>query len=475
MPKKDHRTVKMSRPAGDKPVSVWVALSGVIAATLASSTALLSGGLGAGTIGLFVAGPVFIWLIWGRRTIFGSALASLVGVCGLAVMQHNGWLPPSVLDPGSVLVAVSVGLPILYGVSLLWRLRSQAHKPHSSIRPDALVLPARHAATGHQSVPWLIVEISPLDRIRRLEGAIDLVAGAEVGSVAGLVLRDQAGLELTAGSATAINGEEIFVIETSSVDGRSLLIVRSANLDLDQSGTAEQKLRDRTNFFASLGHDLKSPLNAVIGFAEMMETEIRGPMPEAYKDYPGLIRESGQTLLRLVDDMLGFARSEAGTYEIDPVPMDIVASGEAVMRQSMPEAERAGVTLKMTAMHEIIANADAGAVQRIWDNLVSNAIKYSPKGGVVTLAGKQRGNDVQLSVTDQGIGMDAEDLARIATPFEQGRNSRGRAGTGLGLAMVQRLAEMHGGRVIIRTAPGEGAHVTVTLPAAIDRTQEAAE
>jgi cell cycle sensor histidine kinase DivJ len=232
---------------------------------------------------------------------------------------------------------------------------------------------------------------------------------------------------------------------------------------------------ERTNFFAGLGHDLKSPLNAVIGFADVMDAEIRGPMPDAYKDYPGLIRESGETLLRLVEDMLGYARSETGAYELDLAPMDIAASGESVMRQSQAVADKAGIGLRMICDREVLALADAGAVRRIWDNLVSNAIKYSAAGDTVTLLSDVKHDQAIIQVRDTGTGMDADDLARIASPFSQGRNAKGRAGTGLGLALVHRLAEMQGGKVQIETAPGAGTTVTVTIPALSESQKRAAE
>ena len=122
-----------------------------------------------------------------------------------------------------------------------------------------------------------------------------------------------------------------------------------------------------------------------------------------------------------------------------------------------------------------MALADAGAIRRIWDNLVSNAIKYSSRGDTVTMHTFEKNGVCILSVRDTGAGMDAEDLARIAKPFAQGRNAKGRSGTGLGLAMVQRLAELQGGQVRIETAPGEGTHVLVTIPALSATERRAAE
>ncbi|MCR9271467.1 MAG: sensor histidine kinase [Henriciella sp.] len=259
------------------------------------------------------------------------------------------------------------------------------------------------------------------------------------------------------------------VSQFKTEDGTTLVVMEKSDSDSELS----EQLQERTTFFASLGHDLKSPLNGIIGFADIMDAELRGPLPEAYKEYPTFIRESGETLLRLVEDLLGYAKAEAGTYELDIAAMDIAASGESVLRQSQAIAELSGITLTLNTKGEVLAMADAAAVRRIWDNLVSNAIKYSSHGDTVRLDAFERDGSVFLCVKDTGAGMSADDLARIAKPFSQGANAKGRAGTGLGIAMVQRLAELQGGQVKIETALGQGTAVTVRLPAAIARKRAA--
>ena len=302
--------------------------------------------------------------------------------------------------------------------------------------------------------PVLILNVSAQGRIRSMMGQDRLLPDVRLGADLAPQLDQATGVSLT---------------HLPMMDGAWVVVLpQTTDEDTD-------RLSERTSFFAGLGHDLKSPLNAVIGFAEIMESELRGPMPEAYEDYPGLIKESGETLLRLVEDMLAYAKSEAGTYELDLAPMDIAASGESVLRQSKAVADKAEVTLKFAGQGEVLAMADADAVRRMWDNLVSNAIKYSSPGDVVTLTATTKGETSLLQVTDTGAGMDADDLARIARPFAQGRNAKGRVGTGLGLATVQRLAEMQGGQVEIRTAPGAGTTVSVTLPAYVADTKRAAE
>lgn len=391
-------------------------------------------------------------------TVIGAGAA---GLGALAVMLTGGavgtWLGASIL---TILIILQV-------FALLSRSSaSQELVSELPVEPAARVL--------SENDPVLILSVSHQGRIRAISGREAFLPGLKVGRVAEDVLgqnSDGDGL---------LSSEVVGPLSTIRVPSKSgeLIIILPAVADqpaiADQENASEQVL-ERTQFFASLGHDLKSPLNGIIGFADIMDTELRGPMPEPYKDYPSLIRESGETLLRLVEDILGYAKAEAGTYELDVAPMDIAASGETVLRQSEAIAELSGIDLSMTNAGEVMAVADAGAVRRIWDNLVSNAIKYSSKADTVTLAAFEKAGVSYLRVRDTGAGMDAEDLARIAKPFAQGQNAKGRAGTGLGLAMVQRLAELQGGQVKIATAPGAGTTVTVSLPALSTSLKRAAE
>ncbi|MEM9179081.1 MAG: HAMP domain-containing sensor histidine kinase [Pseudomonadota bacterium] len=363
---------------------------------------------------------------------------------------------------GALAVMIAGGQTgILFGTGLLTTIIFlQIFLPLQSEvdRPAVQVTTFRHGFDQFKTdrlddAPVLILNISPQGRVRSMMGQDRLLPDIRLGADLAPQLEQASGVTVT---------------HVPAKEGSWVVIAPQAEEDTD-------RLSERTSFFAGLGHDLKSPLNAVIGFAEIMESELRGPMPEAYQDYPGLIKESGETLLRLVEDMLAYAKSEAGTYELDLAPMDIAASGESVLRLSQSVADKAAVTLKFAGTGEVMAMADADAVRRIWDNLVSNAIKYSSPGDVVTLTATMLGETSLLQVTDTGAGMDADDLARIARPFAQGRNAKGRVGTGLGLATVQRLAEMQGGQVEIRTAPGAGTTVSVTLPAYVADTKRAAE
>ncbi len=382
----------------------------------------------------------------------------LAGIGALAVTLAGG-------QQGTLFgAAVFTVLIILQIYSLMTQADRAPDRPPELSQSGAEIAPP--IASNRDQI--LIINLSDLGRVRSIWGKSDYLPGLRVGGV----LDKWVGPDVTEIEARVDGASErLSVLRINTAAGALVILAPTEQAGVDVSN----EVLERTHFFAGLGHDLKSPLNAVIGFADVMDAEIRGPMPEAYRDYPGLIRESGETLLRLVEDMLGYARSEAGTYELDLAPMDIAASGESVLRQSQAVADKSNVALRMKCDREVLALADAGAVRRIWDNLVSNAIKYSAPGDTVTLLSDVRNGQAVIQVNDTGTGMDAEDLARIASPFSQGRNAKGRAGTGLGLALVHRLAEMQGGQVKIETALGSGTTVTVTLPALRDDQKRAAE
>jgi len=257
---------------------------------------------------------------------------------------------------------------------------------------------------------------------------------------------------------TIAHAEAVNVIRAPTVEGAWAIVVPEA-IYRDPAWSD-----DRTNFFAGLGHDLKSPLNAVIGFSEIMDGELRGPMPEAYKDYPGLIRESGQTLLRLVEDMLAYAKSEAGTYELDLGRVDIAACGQSVLRQSQAMADKAEVTLKFVGDEDVIAMADNDAIRRIWDNLVSNAIKYSPEGKAIDVRLTVENDHLLVEVEDRGMGIPEEEQKHLFERFFRAHNATNIQGTGLGLNIVKEYVHLMEGEISFQSKLEEGTTFYVQLP-----------
>jgi two-component system cell cycle sensor histidine kinase PleC len=235
---------------------------------------------------------------------------------------------------------------------------------------------------------------------------------------------------------------------------------------------AEQANRAKSSFLANMSHELRTPLNAVIGFSEMIRSELFGSLGDArYREYAGLIHGAGSHLLDLISDILDMSKIEAGKLELNLERVDTALVVRECTELLAERAEAGGVTvLANLGKAPVFFEADRRAVKQILLNLLSNAIKFTPERGRVLISARSAGDACCLTVEDTGIGIAADELARIGTPFVQLSNNPGRhPGTGLGLALVRALAEMHGGTFRIVSEEGIGTTVTVTLPLAIAR------
>lgn len=238
----------------------------------------------------------------------------------------------------------------------------------------------------------------------------------------------------------------------------------------DSATAAGDAHRTKIAVLAAASHELRTPLNAIIGFADALDHGCFGPLSnERQRECVGLIRQSGGHLLSVVNAMLDISKIEAGRYELDLEPFqigEVVSACEAMLAL---QAHKNGVQLvSQVDRRDAVLRADRRTVHQMLINLVANAIKFTGTGGVVTIATRTVDQHLQLSVSDTGIGMSAEQLARIGEPFVQGGGdvSRKGEGSGLGLCLVQALAALHGGEVSIDSAIGRGTVVTVSLPVA---------
>jgi cell cycle sensor histidine kinase DivJ len=417
-----------------------------------------------------------------EASIFGAG-AYFVAI----LLSEIGILPMAEAVPGFSSVARLLAFAALVTCALLVWYLARGREQSAADTDQTPLAEVSHPAKATIPVPAdsgvLLLDVTPDGMIRGADG--DRLGLPAIG--AGTLLRDVLdastpparllSVSAMAGEAVLANGRKIAFCATPYDGGTHLVLIDRQKQDqvqeakvpsVDAEARARDAVRQRTAFFASLGHDLKTPLNAIIGYADMMRHGVRGPLPEAYQDYPAIIHDSGQELLLMVEDMLDLARADADRYRLEPEPVELSASANSVIRQLENQAERAGVKLRLKADEEVWAQADARAVRQIWQNLVSNAIKYSDSGGAVVLDAEESGNAVILSVTDKGAGMSEEDVRLALEPFAQGGNARGVKGTGLGLAVVKRFAELHGGQIDIRSTLGKGTRVSVTLPRAHD-------
>ena len=258
-------------------------------------------------------------------------------------------------------------------------------------------------------------------------------------------------------------------------DGRTLGIYRNIT-DLKRRQTELEKARDaaeaanqaKSTFLATISHEIRTPMNGVIGTAELLERE---PLDERQKRLVRTVRTSATALLRIIDDVLDFSKIEAGRMELEDAPFQLRAVIEGTGETLSVQAESRGlaVTTVIEPGTPDHLRGDATRVRQILFNLIGNAIKFTEVGEIrVHIRALSESRDhvrLALSVTDTGIGVSAEQAARLFQPFSQADNSTTRrfGGTGLGLSIVRRLAELMNGGVTVESTPGRGSTFTVTL------------
>ena len=239
--------------------------------------------------------------------------------------------------------------------------------------------------------------------------------------------------------------------------------------DARRLADAEASSRAKSGFLAAMSHELRTPLNAISGYAQLMQEGIAGPVSEQQAEYLTRIITSQQHLLAIVNDLLNYSRIEAGevTYESSPVPMVEVV--DRVLGMVTPQAERKGLELTPgDCRAEVVALADQLKTEQIVLNLVSNAVKFTPDGGAVSVSCGRIDRAVTIQVRDNGPGIPADKQQAIFEPFVQlGRTlTSTHEGAGLGLAISRDLARAMGGDVTVESTFGSGSTFVLRLPAA---------
>jgi signal transduction histidine kinase/DNA-binding response OmpR family regulator len=223
----------------------------------------------------------------------------------------------------------------------------------------------------------------------------------------------------------------------------------------------------KSKFLANMSHELRTPLNAILGFAELLIDEPQGDYEaDRRKQFLEQIYKSGKHLLDLINDILDLAKVEAGQMDLRRLAFSL----RGVVRSAIDTVQPLAAAKKLSLIVEQTADtalfADQGKVSQMLLNLLSNAIKFTPEGGRITVAVAELDNEVRLSVADTGIGITAADQEKLFVEFQQvgERPSGEQQGTGLGLALTRRLAELHGGRVWVESEPGAGSRFYIALP-----------
>lgn len=250
----------------------------------------------------------------------------------------------------------------------------------------------------------------------------------------------------------------------------ALLQLRETELQRALAATQEASLA-KTNFLALMSHELRTPLNAIIGFSEVLGGELFGPLGQPrYCEYAGDIHAAGKHLLALINDILDLTKAEAGKLDLHGEPVDLAGLIDECVRLMRDRAESGDLRLSILMPPDLPPlEADRLRLKQVLLNLMSNAIKFTPPGGRVTVSADLDADcAIAVAVSDTGIGMSAEEIPAALEPFRQVDSpmSRNVEGTGLGLSLVKSLAELHEAKLTIDSTPGRGTMVRIAFPAA---------
>ncbi len=464
-----------------------------------------------------LGGVRFRWR--GRRlTDHRLPLIGLPGAVAGAVLPallHGGW---AALRSGGTVPPLATGLSALAATMLLGTLLIREHR-RLHAESDLRASEQRYRLLADHATD-LIVRIGPDQSLDYVSPAVrDVIGGRPEGylgrSPLSLVHPDDAPAVAAALAGLGVGGHTTVTHRAPPVAGRpeawletSLTnmvaagqpagivgvvrdvtarhaaeeAVRQANAQLAAQAAdiaaardaAEASSRAKSEFLAAMSHELRTPLNAVIGFSEIISSQMLGPVGNpVYVEYAGDIRYSGTHLLELITDILDFSKAEARELMLGDGDVDLGQTISVSCRMLETRAQRAQVALDTDVEPDLPRlRGDDRRVRQILINLLSNAIKFTPAGGRVHVAaGLAPEGGLIVTVADTGIGIAPEHLSLVLEPFRQIEGHLGGAqeGTGLGLPLTKRLVELHGGSLTMVSTPGRGTAVTVAFPA--DRTQ----
>jgi cell cycle sensor histidine kinase DivJ len=457
----------------------------------------ITGGMHSPLIVWFALVPAEAALAGGRVAVLRAAVSAGLALCVVAVIESLHGLPPSRLVApawqiyaGSVLAAIvqsaviaiaaqdrrlASDLAAAEGAAMYRFLADNATDLITRHGSDGRIRFASPAATRLLAVaPESLEGVAPAslvhpDDLKIMQAAFVEASYFGRAATAEVRFRRQDGsvvwTEMRCRPARAMNGKIADIVAVTrdiserKVNERALIAAR----DL-----AEQASRAKSRFLANMSHELRTPLNAIIGFSEVMTHEMFGALgTPRYLEYARLIHESGGHLLELINGILDMSKIEAGKFDLSEEIFDLEDAVQQALRFLRLQSERKGVALTMALAPEArMIFGDRRAVKQILVNLLANGVKFTPRGGEVSIVTLRDGGAIEIRVADSGVGIAEADLRRLGQPFEQGAGSHVgvQEGTGLGLALVKALCAMHGGEAVIHSVLGEGTVVRVRLP-----------
>lgn len=461
------------------------------------------------TMGLWVVAPVAASIIAGGLS---SPLAAIVfaPVAGGLALRSTGEERPLLAGLAGVAVGALLGavagfmwpaiapmvlLSGVLGVSVAAFALVAAYNTRNTLPLVPLALARMESALADQ--PGLTLVLTPAGKALAAYGAappaieIDSLfteAEAQGGLIGAVYPPDRPAVRAALSRAQAGLASQVRFTPRGALDRRVLLIVRRmqgddsrrlAALMLDATlqhareaeldaarGEAESAAQARARFIAHMSHELRTPLNAVLGFSDVMRQKLFGPLPDRYADYASSIHQAGSHLLDMISDVLDVSRIDADRYELETENIDARDIADAALALVRMQAEDKAIQLVSSLPEEpLLLTADGRAMKQILVNLLGNAVKFTPNGGQVLLGATIHANHLEVTVSDNGVGISPDDLARLGKPFEQAGDATQKAmGSGLGLSLARSLAELHGGKLTLESTLGHGTTAHLTLP-----------
>jgi cell cycle sensor histidine kinase DivJ len=471
-------------------------LSALALTTLAALVALCTGGIGSFAAVWLVVVPVEAALSASRRIVALATALALTAAGLLLLLGAGGYLPHAVTSPDqqSTLAALGIVSATLYAAGL-------ALGAELLVRTGASLLHAeedRHRLLAH-SMTDVVIRHGRNGSVLSAPRAAESIVGVQASELLGNGLFDRVHVAdrpaylAALADAASLNEERSLELrircgagqfrwvdmrclprESGAGEREVIAVLRDISERKSQdraieTARAESERADaaKIRFIATMSHELRTPLNAIIGFSDMLTNESLELDPRRRLEYAKLINDSGHHLLSVVNGILDVSKMENGNFEITPEPFTPAPAIESCADLLALKAQDAGVELTMRIAPDLPdVAADRRAFNQILINLISNAVKFTPRGGRVTVSARCDGPKLAVTVEDTGVGIGESDLPRLGEAFFQGRASYDRRhdGTGLGLSIVKGLVHLHGGEVDIKSRLGEGTRVTVRLP-----------
>jgi two-component system cell cycle sensor histidine kinase PleC len=248
-------------------------------------------------------------------------------------------------------------------------------------------------------------------------------------------------------------------------------VLRQRAREAEHAARLETELASKvkSEFIANMSHELRTPLNTVIGFAKLIgESRRRQLTSDQVVEYADLIRDAATHLLTVINDILDISKMQSGKYTLDAREIDLKEIVEAAVASFARNAADLGVSIESHVAPAVpTVRGDAAKLRQVFNNLISNAVKFTPPGGLVSVsAGSLADGGAAITIRDTGVGMTKDEIAIALTPFSQvdASHSRWREGAGLGLPIAKALVQLHGGKLEVRSAKSAGTEVAVTLP-----------